>query len=670
MDADTSVSRRIFQSSKIHDLYVRFFAERDDFKRSSYQKVIYFGWSLVVLGFGITGISTLVGMSRNSFSLLLWIPIVVELGCVLTVIGILIFSTVPADEFDIDTTLSHSKNYRFLNICAGFGTLSLALVLGIFPPYLGFIISIPGFWIILDGGCKSTINMVLQPNLPITDLPPPDSKSFPNYNISYKMSKSLSYISNPLEVSLFEYSLSKALRGIRHIACACIDGTFNGWPVTTFGATFHIPNIIILIFGRKKVFSFMAKRFELNINRLQKDGAFMAELISSSKVIDYNDIYWINRKNEDNRHIKSNFGDINKSFYMTGNITDIKGDEIYVKISYLEDKDPNSILKFEGDSVIETENSICLKPIPDTYDIWKERNFNITTSENEIENESNYSCDNIHKTVIIKQKINGLGNSELLLKWARENLRRYKWPGNANFNDQLLLRSPRQYVTDKEKEEIYSLSEFIEIKSKYDQIDYFISHSWSDIAVDKCMALKQFSHNFQKHYHREPTYWFDKVCINQKNPGNSLLVLPINIGACKKMLVILGHTYIYRLWCVWELFTLFCFCNKELAMDRLEVLLIGDEASIQERLNDLENFNINKAHCFDPNEELKLRRVIHDVGIERFLACLKQISTIIRVKQQQHSPYRSIIYTTSTTKVNINIPFIIPLTKKVHPEVL
>ena len=46
--------------------------------------------------------------------------------------------------------------------------------------------------------------------------------------------------------------------------------------------------------------------------------------------------------------------------------------------------------------------------------------------------------------------------------------------------------------------------------------------------------------------------------VVQVNPGDGISVLPINIGACSKMLILLGKTYLERLWCVWEeLFTLF-----------------------------------------------------------------------------------------------------------------
>lgn len=94
---------------------------------------------------------------------------------------------------------------------------------------------------------------------------------------------------------------------------------------------------------------------------------------------------------------------------------------------------------------------------------------------------------------------------------------------------------------------------------------------------------------------RYPSLWLDKVCIDQGCPDNALAVLPINISACKQVLVLLSSTYLSRLWCVWEVFSLFTFCNKELAAERL--LFLSLDSNIQ-----LENFHIDHAHCFDPNE--------------------------------------------------------------------
>ena len=84
-----------------------------------------------------------------------------------------------------------------------------------------------------------------------------------------------------------------------------------------------------------------------------------------------------------------------------------------------------------------------------------------------------------------------------------------------------------------------------------EKIDFFISHSWHDCAEVKVEKLKMFGEKFRKKYNRYPTFWLDKVCIDQNNIGSGLKVLPINVMACKQMLMLCGKTYSRRLWCVW-----------------------------------------------------------------------------------------------------------------------
>jgi hypothetical protein len=142
-----------------------------------------------------------------------------------------------------------------------------------------------------------------------------------------------------------------------------------------------------------------------------------------------------------------------------------------------------------------------------------------------------------------------------------------------------LFESPRGDNKDTpiDNATLYAHSEDFEATNS-NKIDYFISHSWNDDAEIKCQVLKAFSLRFKASNNREPTYWFDKVCIDQEKVNNpdyyALLVLPINIGACRKVLVLLGESYIRRIWCLWELFCLFLFCNKDLALDRVEVELL------------------------------------------------------------------------------------------------
>ena len=74
-------------------------------------------------------------------------------------------------------------------------------------------------------------------------------------------------------------------------------------------------------------------------------------------------------------------------------------------------------------------------------------------------------------------------------------------------------------------------------------IDFFLSHSWHDDAQIKFDALSLFAEEFVARNGRSPTFWLDKTCIDQDNIGDGLKVLPVNVMACRKMLVLCGSTY-------------------------------------------------------------------------------------------------------------------------------
>lgn len=135
----------------------------------------------------------------------------------------------------------------------------------------------------------------------------------------------------------------------------------------------------------------------------------------------------------------------------------------------------------------------------------------------------------------------------------------------------------------------------------------------SDESAKKCCKLREFTKVWTIENKRAPSFWLDKVCIDQIKPIDGVSVLPININACNKMLILLGKTYLTRLWCIWEIFTLCTFCNDELALERIEVVLLDDFHEISQQLK---NFDIDNAHCFDPNEEYKLRYIFNMIGKE------------------------------------------------------
>ena len=99
--------------------------------------------------------------------------------------------------------------------------------------------------------------------------------------------------------------------------------------------------------------------------------------------------------------------------------------------------------------------------------------------------------------------------------------------------------------------------------------------------------------------------------------------------ACKKLLALCGHTYTDRLWCVWELFTLFSFAREEIAMKRVKLVTLEGTSS-QDVLTNLAQFDAGKARCYDPNEQTKLMHVIEAVGKDQFNRRVRRLAALVR----------------------------------------
>lgn len=113
--------------------------------------------------------------------------------------------------------------------------------------------------------------------------------------------------------------------------------------------------------------------------------------------------------------------------------------------------------------------------------------------------------------------------------------------------------------------------------------------------------------------------WLDKACIDQRNINDGLRSLPINVMACRRVLVLWGPTYAFRLWCVWELFTLLAFTHLERAAERIIAKALADEGDASTMVAEgLKSFSVDASHCYDPNEEASLRMVIDALGARRF----------------------------------------------------
>ena len=132
--------------------------------------------------------------------------------------------------------------------------------------------------------------------------------------------------------------------------------------------------------------------------------------------------------------------------------------------------------------------------------------------------------------------------------------------------------------------------------------------------------------------------------------------------ACKKMLVLLGDTYHHRLWCVWELFTLFSFQSERKVHAKIEIADLNDfnknrskaveiEAggakNISSKINlvnkaksgleMLQTFELSSAHTYDPNEEKKILGVVRAVGEAKFEEAIHKLGRLhLERKQDIH----------------------------------
>lgn len=206
---------------------------------------------------------------------------------------------------------------------------------------------------------------------------------------------------------------------------------------------------------------------------------------------------------------------------------------------------------------------------------------------------------------VVEITLGDIGNStELkdLNEFAKANLRYVDWEDIKKTKETIFKRSVR--------EEDGSKVDLFETMSKkvapHQVIDYFISHSWDDDGAWKFQILSEVSDRFYKRNGRYPTFWFDKVCINQNDLKNGLKVLPFNLMACRKMLVLVGKTYPRKIWCAWELYVRLLFtASANEAIESMEIYT-EDKNTVRKLLQ----FDVTRAYAYDPNEQLKLRLVI------------------------------------------------------------
>lgn len=148
-------------------------------------------------------------------------------------------------------------------------------------------------------------------------------------------------------------------------------------------------------------------------------------------------------------------------------------------------------------------------------------------------------------------------------------------------------------------------------------IDFFISHSWQDDADAKFQQLTATAEAFVQAHGREPTFWLDHVCIDQDRIGDGLKALPVNIMACDGFIALCGPSYLTRLWCAWELCTLMAFKSMDAVLASVQFLAL-EEGPAESLLQHFYTFDIAAAACYDPNEQARVLTVVHAFGAGRF----------------------------------------------------
>ena len=200
-----------------------------------------------------------------------------------------------------------------------------------------------------------------------------------------------------------------------------------------------------------------------------------------------------------------------------------------------------------------------------------------------------------------------------LLNQAQKDLKCVSWD---QLDKDIFDKSPRATSEEDEKIQKKNAAELhkkAKIVPSGQTIDFFVSHSWDDDGEAKYNALKEVADDFYEDHGRYPTLWLDKVCFDQENLADGLKALPVNVMMCKQLLSLVGKHYTGRLWCIWELYTLFSFADPLDAAKHVTFKTINDNSNAN-LIDELRKFDVANAHCFDPNEEEKIRKVIGASG--------------------------------------------------------
>ena len=122
--------------------------------------------------------------------------------------------------------------------------------------------------------------------------------------------------------------------------------------------------------------------------------------------------------------------------------------------------------------------------------------------------------------------------------------------------------------------------------------------------------------------------------------------------------MVVGETYTKRLWCVWELCTVFSFSSMQQALKTVVVQPMQNEFSEQEArknfIQELMAFKYTDAKCYDPNEETRIYSAIAAVGGNRFNRRVHAMGQLMEnSKKERSSTLASLTMSTKLAQTSI-----------------
>jgi hypothetical protein len=416
-----------------------------------------------------------------------------------------------------------------------------------------------------------------------------------------------------------------------------------------------------LLGGRTLAFRAAARQFESS-HRIS-DGAKLAALVARAPAIDWaTRSRWIMRRggSRGSSKLESDAarGCVNRNFWLLGHIVALDNrsgrwaaqpppsagepdpEVLCLEIIFAEDADEQWTAKFSSDKLVlqrlaasardffSAEHHFVARAATGAeFSAWREMAFRTTDLV-----DSNVG--GFNQSVVIRvTNLGGTADEAEMASVAKKNLRFFPFPCKfPKFPDDLLVTSPRN-VAESDAERVFKLSRPLDLTLPANSgrlVDYFLSHCWDEDeegARKKASALQAFVDKAapQSKNAAEVSLWFDKVCIDKRKGSDdrAITLLPVTVGMCRKVIVLLSPNYLKRIWCVWEIESIFTFCIKELAVDRVVVVNAGGGANLR---RDALRWSLDAAHCFDPNEELRLRRLAVVIGEDRFVESVQTLS--------------------------------------------